>query len=121
VTLPPHCPPPEDLPLLGDIFSRQAGISIKVGWPKRPQTGTGSPAGPLLQPRLALVSPNLQGECWTDGDGDVLLTWGFVGLTILTGCWGYYGPHGGAVLVKCRGCEAPDQENPPLVLLASVL
>jgi hypothetical protein len=30
VTPPPHSPPHEDLPSLGDIFSRQVGISIGV-------------------------------------------------------------------------------------------
>jgi hypothetical protein len=30
VTLPPHSLPHEDLPSLGDIFSRQVGISIGV-------------------------------------------------------------------------------------------
>jgi hypothetical protein len=34
VTPPPHTPPPEDLPSLGDLFSQQAGISNCVCWPK---------------------------------------------------------------------------------------
>jgi hypothetical protein len=36
VTPLPHSPPPEDLPSHGDIFSRQAGISVGVHRPKRP-------------------------------------------------------------------------------------
>jgi hypothetical protein len=34
VTPPPHSPPPEDLPSLGDMFSRQAGISVGPHRPK---------------------------------------------------------------------------------------
>jgi hypothetical protein len=52
VTPPPHSPLPKDLPLLGDIFSRQAGIFVgprRLKW-RQPS-----------QPRLALVSPDLQG------------------------------------------------------------
>jgi hypothetical protein len=30
ITPPPHSPPPEDLPLVGDLFSQQAGISVGV-------------------------------------------------------------------------------------------
>jgi hypothetical protein len=30
---------PKDLPSLGDLFSRQAGISVGAPRPKRPQTG----------------------------------------------------------------------------------
>jgi hypothetical protein len=32
-------PPPKDLPSLGDLFSRQAGISVGAPRQKRPQTG----------------------------------------------------------------------------------
>jgi hypothetical protein len=35
VTPPPHSLPLEDLPSLGDIFSRQARISVGTGWQKR--------------------------------------------------------------------------------------
>jgi hypothetical protein len=40
VTPPPHSPPRENLPSLGDIFSRQARISISVGRPRRSQMET---------------------------------------------------------------------------------
>jgi hypothetical protein len=58
---PPHSPLHEDLPSLGDTFSRQARISVGAGWPKRSQTETVSPTGPPPQPHLTLVSPGLQG------------------------------------------------------------
>jgi hypothetical protein len=61
VTPPPHSLSPKDLPSLGDIFSRQAGISVGTHRPKRPRTETGSLTSLPLQPYLALVSPDLQG------------------------------------------------------------
>jgi hypothetical protein len=61
VTPIPHSPPPEDLPSLGDIFSRQAGISVGMRWLKWPWTEIVSSTGLLPQPCLALVSPDLQG------------------------------------------------------------
>jgi hypothetical protein len=61
VTPPPHSPSPEDLPSLGDIFSRRVGISISMHQPKWPRTEVGSSTGLPLQLRLALVSPDLQG------------------------------------------------------------
>jgi hypothetical protein len=45
VTPPPHSSPPEDLPSLADIFSRQAGIFVSAHRPTRPQTETGSMTG----------------------------------------------------------------------------
>jgi hypothetical protein len=59
VTPPPHSLPPEDLPSLGDIFNRQAGISVDVGQPKCSQMETLLLASPLPQPHLILVSPTL--------------------------------------------------------------
>jgi hypothetical protein len=41
-----HSPPPEDLPSLGNLFSRQAGMSVGVYWLKHPQTGDGALSGP---------------------------------------------------------------------------
>jgi hypothetical protein len=59
VTSPPHSLPREDLPSLGDIFSRQAGITIGACQLKGPRTKTGMPTGLTLHPCLALVSPDL--------------------------------------------------------------
>jgi hypothetical protein len=46
VTPSPHSPPPEDLPLLGDIFSQQAGIVVDTHRPKWPRTEIGSLTSP---------------------------------------------------------------------------
>jgi hypothetical protein len=59
VNAPPHSSPPVDLPSLGDILSRQAGISTSAHRPTWLQTEAGSVTGPPPQPHLALVSPNL--------------------------------------------------------------
>jgi hypothetical protein len=59
VTPPPHSPLPEYLPSLGDIFIRQAGISISACWPKRPRTETEPLTDSLSQPYLTLVSLDL--------------------------------------------------------------
>jgi hypothetical protein len=56
VTPPPHSSPPKDLPSLGDIFSRQVGISVSSQWSKQRRTETRSSTGPPPQPCLALVS-----------------------------------------------------------------
>jgi hypothetical protein len=40
VTPPLHSPSHDVLPLLGDIFSRQAGIVVSTRWPKWPRTQT---------------------------------------------------------------------------------
>jgi hypothetical protein len=58
VTPPPNSPPHDALPLLGDIFKRQAGIAIDARQPKRPRTEVGPSTGKLPQPRLTLVSPD---------------------------------------------------------------
>jgi hypothetical protein len=59
VTLPPHSPRPEDLRLVRDLFSQQAGISVVMRWPKWPRTGTGVSSSPPPQSDLMLVSSNL--------------------------------------------------------------
>jgi hypothetical protein len=41
ITSSPHSPPLEDLPSLGDLFSRQAGISIGARRAKLPRVDTG--------------------------------------------------------------------------------
>jgi hypothetical protein len=61
VTPPPHPLPPVDLPLLGDIFSLQAGISVGAHRPKWPQTETGLLTSSPSLPRLTLVSLELKG------------------------------------------------------------
>jgi hypothetical protein len=61
VTPPPHSSPHEALPLLGDIFSRQAKIVVGVCRMKRPRTEDEPSSGSLSQPRLTLVSPDSQG------------------------------------------------------------
>jgi hypothetical protein len=58
---PPHSPLPEDIPLLGDIFSQQVGISVGARRPRRPHMKTGPLTGLPSQPYLTLVSPDLQG------------------------------------------------------------
>jgi hypothetical protein len=47
ITPSPHSPPPEDLPLLGDLFNQQARISVGAHQVKRPQRGAGRSSGPL--------------------------------------------------------------------------
>jgi hypothetical protein len=37
---------PEDLPLLGDLFSQQAGIPVGVRWTKCSWMGTGGSSSP---------------------------------------------------------------------------
>jgi hypothetical protein len=59
VTPSPNSPPPEDLPLLRDLFSQQAGIFVGVRQPKRPRMCTGASSGPSPQSDLTLVSSNL--------------------------------------------------------------
>jgi hypothetical protein len=59
VTPPPHSPSREALPSLGDIYSRQAGITFGACQPKWPQMETGSSTGRMPHPRLTLVSPDL--------------------------------------------------------------
>jgi hypothetical protein len=61
VTPPPHSPLPEDLPLRGAIFSQQAGIFVGARRSKQPRTEIESSTSPPLQPRLALVTLDLQG------------------------------------------------------------
>jgi hypothetical protein len=46
ITSPPHSPPLEDLPSLGDLFSQQAGISIGAHRTKHPQTDTEGSSSP---------------------------------------------------------------------------
>jgi hypothetical protein len=50
VTPPPHSSPLKDLPSLGDIFSRQVGISVGSQRLKQPWTETRSSTGPPPQP-----------------------------------------------------------------------
>jgi hypothetical protein len=65
VTLPPHSPPRETLPSLGNIFHRQTGVAGGARQSKRTRTKTGlltrSSTGSPLQPRLVLVSPDSRG------------------------------------------------------------
>jgi hypothetical protein len=65
VTLPPHSPPCETLPSLGNIFYRQTGVAGGARQSKRTRTKTGlltrSSTGSPLQPRLVLVSPDSRG------------------------------------------------------------
>jgi hypothetical protein len=61
VISPPHSPPREALPSLGDIFSRQVGTAVSAHqskWPRAEiEPSTGSPS----QPHLTLVSSGLRG------------------------------------------------------------
>jgi hypothetical protein len=61
VTPPPHSPPHDALPLLGDIFSTQAGVAVGLHRSKWPQTETRLLTSSLPQPYLTPVSPDLQG------------------------------------------------------------
>jgi hypothetical protein len=61
ITPPPHSPPLEDLPSLGDLFSRQAEIFAGPRRSKRPRTEIGPSISPPPQFDLALVSFDLQG------------------------------------------------------------
>jgi hypothetical protein len=79
-------PPSEVLPSLGDIFSRQVGISIGAHRPKQPRMETGSWTGSPLQPRLVLVSPDLQGvSIVLVVTGMSRLLGGFAGSAVLAG------------------------------------
>jgi hypothetical protein len=114
--------PPKVLPLFGDLFSQQAGISVGTCRAKRPRAGTGASFGPLPQSGLVLVDSDLQGmSICTRGDRNTSLAWGFVGFVVLIGRRGYCIRAGGPVLPGHRGCGAVIQEGPPLVLPASVL
>jgi hypothetical protein len=46
ITPPPHSPPLEDLPSLGDLFSRQAEIFVGPHRSKRPRTEIGPSISP---------------------------------------------------------------------------
>jgi hypothetical protein len=59
VTPPPHSPPLEDLPSLGDLFSRHTGVSVGAHWPEQSQMVTGQLTGLPPQSGLALVSSDL--------------------------------------------------------------
>jgi hypothetical protein len=61
VTPPPHSLLPEEFPALGDIFSRQVGITVSTCLLKWPRMDTGPSTGPPSQPYVPLVSPDLQG------------------------------------------------------------
>jgi hypothetical protein len=61
VTPPPHSPPHEALPLLGDILSRQAGIVVGARRLNRLQTEVGPSTGLPSQPHLVLVCSDSQG------------------------------------------------------------
>jgi hypothetical protein len=56
-----------------------------------------------------------------DGDGNNLLTWGFVGPAVLAGYWSCHSHDGGAVLVGLQVCGDPVQEGLSFVFLAGVL
>jgi hypothetical protein len=56
VTPPPHSPLCEALPLLGDSFSRQAGITVNTRQLKHPRAETKPSTGSPSQPHLAQVS-----------------------------------------------------------------
>jgi hypothetical protein len=53
----PHSPLREALYSLGDIFSRQAGITIGARQSKRPRMETRPSIGPTSHPHLTLASP----------------------------------------------------------------
>jgi hypothetical protein len=55
VTPPLHSPPPENLPSLSDLFSRQTGFSIGTRQPKRPRVETGPLTG---------LSPHSSSHWW---------------------------------------------------------
>jgi hypothetical protein len=66
------------------------------------------------------ISRPIGDECCASGDGDSSLTWGFPGPAVLTDRRSCCGHDGGVVLIRLRGCEAPVQEDPPLVIHAGV-
>jgi hypothetical protein len=59
VNPPPHSSLREAIPLLGDIFSRQAWITVGAHRPKWTQSETGPSIGSPPQPCLTFVSPDL--------------------------------------------------------------
>jgi hypothetical protein len=61
VTLPLHSLPCETLPSLGDIFHRQAGITVDACRLKWTWIENRSSTGSLPQPCLALVTPDSGG------------------------------------------------------------
>jgi hypothetical protein len=48
VAPPPHSPPCETRPLLGDIFHRQEMVAVDARQPKQTRTETGPSTGSLL-------------------------------------------------------------------------
>jgi hypothetical protein len=61
VNPPPHSPPHEALPLLGDILSRQAGITVGARRLNRLRTEVGPSTGLPSQPHHVLVCSDSQG------------------------------------------------------------
>jgi hypothetical protein len=107
VTPPPCSLSPRDLPLLGDIFSRQAGRWSHFPLLSVVQAGKqGAPnGGRVIDWPTAAAMPCLGISCragdesYAGGDGNDLLTWGFAGPTILAACRSRHDHDGGAILV----------------------
>jgi hypothetical protein len=95
VTPPPHSPPRDALPLLGNIFSRQAWIAVSTHWLKWPQTEIGPSTSSLSQPYLIPAST----DCCACVDKNNSPIWGFAGPTVLTGHRGCNRHDGGTILV----------------------
>jgi hypothetical protein len=117
VTPPPHSLLPEEFPALGDIFSRQVGITVGTCLLKWPRMDTGPSTGPPSQPYVPLVSPDLQGMS---------------GVPVVMGIAHLHGvlqvppslpvaKVDVAILIGLRGSRDHVQEGPPFVFLAGVL
>jgi hypothetical protein len=108
-----HSSLPEDLPLLRDLFSRQAGISVGTCQPKHPLMGAGALSGPTTQSGHRLVSSDLQGvNVRVGSNGNSSLTW----VSQVPSCPWWQGH-----LHRAPGRGAFIQEGPPLVFLADDL
>jgi hypothetical protein len=107
--------PPENLPSLSDLFSRQTGISVGTRQPKWPRVEMASGRDWAIDRSVTALRPR------TGGDGNTSLTRGFVGPTILTSHRSCRGHDGGVILVGHRGCGAIAQEGPSLVFSTGVL
>jgi hypothetical protein len=86
VTPHPNSTSREALPLLGDIFSRQARIAIGTRRSRRPRTETRPSIDSPPHHHLTLVSPDLHGMIVCGGDENNSVNWGFAGPTVLAGC-----------------------------------
>jgi hypothetical protein len=120
VAPPLHSSPPEDLPLLGDIFSREMGISVHVLGRNGPGWSPGIDRPTVAAPPFTGISGPTGDECCAGGDGDSSLTWGVAGPAILADHRSFHGHDGEAVFVGLQGCGTPVLEGPPLVFFADV-